>query len=128
MHDVTWILRFFQVLCAVITSRPRKNGTDKALKEGYLWLLHVIDQQYETLNERVTEDVRKRDIREKAEKAARDERVARAREERCVASASFYDGVKADRKSLLKDGSYDLLLSAAQGRNQLIFSEGSKWL
>jgi hypothetical protein len=55
---------------------------DSHMREGLRWLLQVIDSQWEELKGRVEEDVRVAREIEKAEAAARRERVRKAREER----------------------------------------------
>nr|CAB3222877.1 ADP-ribosylation factor-like protein 13B [Phallusia mammillata] len=70
------------VLCAALTSKPGKKGMDPALKGGFAWLLHVVGEQYETLNERIVADVKKREILREEEIKISKERVRLIREER----------------------------------------------
>ena len=56
--------------------------TDGRLLSGFEWLIDTVVEQFEVLDERVTEDVRERRERERRDKEQRAERVRKIRLER----------------------------------------------
>ena len=54
---------------------------EKAVKLGLKWLLSVIEQDFVTLNDRVNDDIKKRDVQIEEEMTARRTRIKLRKEE-----------------------------------------------
>lgn len=74
------------VLCSALPSHgrktPKQSKLDRGITNGYQWLLDMINQDYESLQERIDNDVGEQKKQEANERAERIERVRKRREER----------------------------------------------
>ncbi|KAL8190746.1 UNVERIFIED_CONTAM: hypothetical protein K2H54_060317 [Gekko kuhli] len=66
--------------CSAIMGSGKK--IDKSIKQGLLWLLHIIAKDFDTLSERIQKDTTEQKATEEQEKRERAERVRKIREER----------------------------------------------
>jgi len=57
---------------------------DPAIKKGMLWLLQMIDNMWDKLQERVQKDVKEKQERESRERKEKMERVEKMRKERLL--------------------------------------------
>ena len=83
-----------QELCSTseaINNSRKSQGN--AIKKGFEWLIDSIDTNYESLRNRVTNDVEAQKLQEKREKEEKMERVKKIREERfekfCIVALSL---------------------------------------
>ncbi len=72
----------FQEPCSAILGQGKKM--DKPIKEGMIWLINTIHSTYDQLHERIEADKAVEMKKKDKEKAERNERVRKIRENRCV--------------------------------------------
>ncbi len=59
----------------------KTSKIDESIRHGFDWLIKTVYEHYETLNQRVEEDVKNRNEAEQKAKRERQERVKKIREE-----------------------------------------------
>lgn len=90
------------VLCSALPShgrkKPKMSKLDRGIMNGYLWLLDMIERDFDSLQERIDNEVGEQKKQEAKERAERIERVRKRREERERQEKALDDeGVTDDR-------------------------------
>ena len=68
-------------MCSALLGQGKKM--DPAIRKGMLWLLQIVDNMWDKLDERVQKDVAEKKEREARERKEKMERVEKMRKERC---------------------------------------------